>query len=307
MATALLRTVTQMATSLLNSAGWKNYVLGAMTATSTTLVCTDANFLVTDIGKTICVDGAGTGGTILETTIAGWTSATQVTLANAAVVTVAGATVSYGGRLADDRRNLLELREGAFESDEDFYLPVAETVGHWARPDIVTLSASIVNGAEVPEHIGDIGEVLIQVGAAQPYLPGKPAEFEEIARLRANTGAAPLNVYGSQAHDAVGSQIGGYFRVSEDGTYVNYTGSDCKIPLVPAYSRGSDLKSNLIFTGPIASRLVARLMAKEGSRSPEMAQIHAAYSQGCIDAIRANKKAMPSLESFEQQPQRRVA
>lgn len=306
MATALLRTVTQMATSLLNSAGWKNYVLGAMTATSTTLVCTDANFLVTDIGKTICVDGAGTGGTIIETTIAGWTSATQVTLANAAVVTVAGATVSYGGRLADDRRNLLELREGAFEADEDFYVPIAETLGHWARQDLMSLSGSIANAGAIP-HIGELGQVVIQTGAAQPYLPMKPAEFEEIARMRANTGVAPLNVYGSLAHDAVGSQIGGYGRISEDGEYVNYTGSDAKANRILPYTRGTDLQCPAIFTGPIASRLVARLMAKEGSRSPEMAQIHAAYSQGCIDAIRANKKSMPALEEFEQQPQRRVA
>lgn len=304
--TASLRTVSQMASSLLNSAGWKNYVLGAMTATSITLVCTDGAFLVTDIGKTICVDGAGTGGTILETTIAGWTSATQVTLAAPAVVTVAGATVSYGGRLTDDRRNLLELNEGAFESDEDFYVAIAETLGHWARQDLMALSGSIANAGEIP-HIGELGEVLIQVGAAEPYLPGKPAEYEEITRLRANTGVAPLNVYGSLAHDAVGSQIGGYFRASEDGDYLYYTGSDAKVKRIPSYTRGTDLQSPAIFTGPIASRLVARLMAKEGSRSPEMAQIHAAYSQACIDAIRARAKTMPILESFEEKPQRKVA
>lgn len=289
----------KMATSLLNAARWKNYLLGATTPASTTLNVSDGAFLATDVGKAIAIDGANTGGTILETTIAEWVSATQVTLAIPAVLGVVGTTVSYGGRLGDDRRNLLELREGAFEADEDFYMPLAETVGHWVRPDIVSLSASIPNGSEVPEHIGALGQALIQIGPADAYLPGKPAEFEEIARLRDNNGTDPLDTYGSKAHNVTGSQIGGLYRVSEDGTYVNYTGSDCKIPLVPAYSRGTDLKSPLIFTGAIASRLVARLMAKEGSRSPEMAQIHAAYSQGVIDAIRANKKALPDLEQFE--------
>lgn len=307
MSTALLATVCRIASSLLNAAGWKNYLLGAMTATSTTLTCTDAAFLATDVGKSIAVDGAGTGGTILQSTIATYVSATQVTLADAAVVTVVGATISYGGRLADDRRNLLELRELAFEADEAFYLPIAETPGHWARPDIMSLSASIANAAEIPEHVGEIGQVLIQIGPLDAYLPGKPSEFEEIARLRENTGTAPLNVYGALAHNVAGSQIGGYYRISEDGTYVNYTGSDCKIPLVAAYSRGTDLKSPLILTGAIASIVVARALAKEGSRTPEQAAVHAGYAEAVIQAIRANKKPLPELESFESKAQQKEA
>lgn len=300
MSTALLRTVCQQAISLLNGAGWKNYVLGAITATDQTLTVTGGAFLASDVGKTIAIDGAGTGGTIHETTILTYTSPTVVEITAPAVVTVVGATVSYGGRLADDRRNLLELRELAFEADEDFYLAIAETVGHWARPDIMSLSTSIANGAEVPEHIGSIGLPLIQIGPADAYLPGKPAEFEEIARLRANTGTSPLDSYGILAHNVAGSQIGGLFRISEDGTYVNYTGSDCKIPLVPAYSRGADLKSPLIMTGGIASHVVARALAKDGARSPEHAQAHAAYTKTCLDAIRANAKTMPVLEKVEE-------
>lgn len=304
MSTALLATVCRIASSLLNAAGWKNYLLGAMTATSTTLTCTDAAFLSTDVGKSIAVDGAGTGGTILQSTIAAYVSATQVTLADAAVVTVVGATVSYGGRLADDRRNLLELRELAFEADEDYYVPIAETLGHWARQDLITLSGSIANAAAIP-HIGELGQVLIQTGAAQPYLPMKPAEYEEIARMRANTGVAPLNVYGALAHDAVGSQIGGYGRISEDGEYVNYTGSDAKANRIPPYTRGTDLQSPAIFTGAIASRIVARSLAKEGSRTPEQAKIHWDYSESVVTGIRAQQKVIPTLEQFEQQRQPR--
>ena len=298
MSVADFGTVLRMATSLLNAAKWKNYLLASINASAQALIATDAAFLVTDIGKRIVIDGAGPSGHPLETVISAYTNPTTITVATAASVSVVGATVSYGGQLGDDRRNLAELNEAVYESDEDFYVPIAETIGHWARQDLLALSSSIANAGEIP-HIGELGQVFIQTGPLDSYLPGKPAEFEEIQRMRANTGVAPLDSYGGKAHNVADSQIGGYFHVSEDGEYITYTGTDCKARRIPPYERSLNLQTNAVFMGPMASRVVARLLAKEGSKTPEQAQIHAAYSQSVIDGIRARAKTAPTLEQFE--------
>lgn len=75
---------------------------GAMTASSATLTAAGASFSASAVRKYIEVAGAGPAGGLLRTTIATFVSATQVTLAAAAVGTVSGALFSYGGTLLDD-------------------------------------------------------------------------------------------------------------------------------------------------------------------------------------------------------------
>jgi hypothetical protein len=73
---------------------------GAMTAASNVFTSASASFTAADVGKLIVVMGAGAlngaVGVPLPGTIAGFTSATQVTLSASAVTTVAGATATYG-------------------------------------------------------------------------------------------------------------------------------------------------------------------------------------------------------------------
>lgn len=68
---------------------------GAMTAASETLTSVGATFTADDVGAPIYVHGAAANGGILATTIAAYVSATEVTLADAAVTTVASATYAY--------------------------------------------------------------------------------------------------------------------------------------------------------------------------------------------------------------------
>lgn len=69
---------------------------GAMSATSQTLTSATAGFRLTDVGKSITVNGAAAAGGNLTTTIIGVSSPTQVTLQTAASTTVSGATVNWG-------------------------------------------------------------------------------------------------------------------------------------------------------------------------------------------------------------------
>lgn len=71
---------------------------GSMTSGSgtLTLVGGGTTFVAGDVGKTICVIGAGASGAVLKTTISGYTSSTQVTLTATASTSVYSAYVYWG-------------------------------------------------------------------------------------------------------------------------------------------------------------------------------------------------------------------
>ena len=288
-----LNIVMRMAASLLNAAGWRNLLLGSIASTSGALSVADGEFNTHDLGKLIAIDGAGAAGIIYEGRIASVTDATHVTVTPVAGTTVVGATVSYGGQLRDDRRNLFELKEAAFEADEDHYLAIGETKGHWARQDIITISPAIAHAGVLPAHLGDFGDFMIQTGPSEEFLPADVAEPAKIQRLRRNTGTPPFDTYGSLAHDVDGSQIGGYYWHPPDATYVEYSGSSLKVFFVPPYVRTAALKSPQIFTSSLVSRIVAGLLAKEGAKTPAQAQMHGAYAASVLGGIRGGATQLP--------------
>lgn len=299
---ATLSIVIPLAASLLNAARWKNLLQGSIANASGALTVTDGAFTADDVGKRIAIDRAGAGNSLYEGVISAFVDVTHVTVNPVAGATVAGVTVSYGGQLGDDRRSLLELRDTAFVADEAHYLALAETKGHWLRPEIETLSPNIPHGADISAIIprtGPLGRAFIQIGPLDAFTPATRAEAEEITRLRANTGISPNDTYGGLAHNVAGSQIGGYLWLAEDENIAHYTGSSLKIYYVPIYTRAADLKTPAIFTGSIVSFMVAYLLAKEGAKSPELAAVHRGYSENVLNDIRAQEAKIPSLEEYQ--------
>ena len=67
-----------------------------MTAGSATLTSASGPFKVSDLGKAIIVGGAGASGAVLQSTIASFISASQVSLANSATTTTSSAGVLWG-------------------------------------------------------------------------------------------------------------------------------------------------------------------------------------------------------------------
>lgn len=76
---------------------------GAINALGTTLTSVSGPFTVEDVGKLIYVVGAGSSGTDLQTTIASFTSPTEVELTDSAGTTVSGATITWGSTITLDR------------------------------------------------------------------------------------------------------------------------------------------------------------------------------------------------------------
>jgi len=72
---------------------------GGLTAADTTLTSASAPFSAGDVGKKVRVAGAGVAGANLDTTIASYTSPTEVEVTLAASTTVVDATVSWGSTL----------------------------------------------------------------------------------------------------------------------------------------------------------------------------------------------------------------
>lgn len=82
---------------------------GAMTATDTELTSATAGFTANDVGRAVVVNGAGTAGADLETTIATFNSATSVELTDAAVTTVGPAATFRYGAIVDGISRSIEL------------------------------------------------------------------------------------------------------------------------------------------------------------------------------------------------------
>src|SRR4028119_503361 len=156
------------------------------------------------------------------------------------VISLLNAGDSFASVPDSDKHTLPDIDEALFESDEQVALNVLSTVGHFARSNFMSLSTDIAHGAKIPEHVGDIGQVLIKRWTSDSeYKPGIPTTEDAIARYRANTGVEPFNVYGALPHDAPNSPLSGYYALKEENVLL-YTGTSAKVWLA-TYTRGVQL------------------------------------------------------------------
>lgn len=142
----------------------------SITSGAAVLTATGASFASGDVGKQIYVSGAGTGGAPLVTTIAGYTSATQVTLtANAATTLSAVSTVIYYG---SDETSALNTAMAAVPADGGILLisPGVHMYTGLALGDGTSSIVSTKNGVRVmgaaaaPQVNGAGGTKLIYCG-----------------------------------------------------------------------------------------------------------------------------------------------
>lgn len=96
----------------------------AITSGTPTLTSATASFTAGDVGKKVYVEGAGTAGAMLATTISAYVNSTTVTLAANASTTVSGATALYG---TDDTTAIQTALTTAASSDiKTLYLPAGK-------------------------------------------------------------------------------------------------------------------------------------------------------------------------------------
>lgn len=288
---ASLNTQRRQLIGLLNAAGWTNIADGAMTATSTTLTTTASVFAAIDVGKTIAVLGAGAAGATLTTTINAYTSGTQVTLAVAASTTVSNASVSFGGRFDDDKFAIQLIEESLIQGDERFYTAIAETVGHWARPEIMAWSSDITTYLdEVPAHLGELGDMQIKyVSSDSAYQLAKPMSRQEIEIYRRDTDSF-LNA----AHAASGTLVAGYYdpEALKDGVCA-FTGYALQVRIA-TYTRTSALQSPEAYSAGILAHGASEMFTFDGL-DPQLALYYANLANAKENQVRSNAKVLTEL------------
>jgi hypothetical protein len=107
---------------------------GAIKSGQVTLTSASGRFAASDVGKTISVYGAGASGVPLNTTIAGFTNSTTITLTASASTTVSGEDVAWG---TDDTAAI----QAAINSGTPAALPAAKAF-------LVTASLNVGNGSQ---------------------------------------------------------------------------------------------------------------------------------------------------------------
>ncbi len=182
---------------------------------------------------------------------------------------------TYNTSITDDRFTAGLIDEAIFSADEQVVLAILETVGHFARPDYLAASSSLTHGAEIPAHVGSLGQVLID------GVPGVEAPAEAIVRYRENDSAS----YGT------GSGLTGMFHISEEDV-IYFTGTAATVRIA-SYTRSAALQSPGIYTGAVVCGAVAMLL-KEGGNAERAAYYGQLFSSH-LQMIRANKKAIPEL------------
>ena len=204
LATAASTTVSGTATYSYGSPG----TTGTTTATSTAFSDPHGSFASADVGKSILIPGAGPSGTTLITTIAGYTSATAITLGTAASVSLAGSAIySYGTPSQGTVKGTFTVPTGAgCTSNCNVYIDepnLTMTQGTYSGGGSynVGLSYNLVNAVEssTPLQIGGGGATVTNVNPSRGPLAGGNQVTITGTGFTGTTGATGVTFGGTDA------------------------------------------------------------------------------------------------------------
>lgn len=214
-----LRKTVEFVASIANAASWKVVTDGVSTNGSGIVTSATAQFVQSDIGKTITVGGAGPGTTTLLSRIQTYTNATTVTMADVASTSATALVISFGGRSEDARHPEPEIIEAVLEADaEECREILADPTNprHSAFTETVTVLAQ---GDSLPSRTGAISKIEIQ-HADSVWRVGQIAPLHKILRWNQDATTFP----------ATTSITDGYFDLSTGNA--KYTGTSLRVSAV---------------------------------------------------------------------------
>lgn len=180
---------------------------GAVSAAATTFTSASANFTSADIGKLICVHGAGASGNNHATTIASINSPMSVELTSAAVTTVSGAEFFYG---TDDEVSLYcaQYFNGTIFMVDDFTYLTGRQIQQRKSRQLMFGNAGRArlkcSGAST------LGAVVGVRGIPPATASGEPQEYVEDAIVEGiiidGSKAVNANCYGAAFHKRSGTR-----------------------------------------------------------------------------------------------------
>jgi hypothetical protein len=184
-----------------------------------------------------------------------------------------------------------QVKEAILASDEEVYLAIAETEGHWARPSLMDWSALLDHLDEIPDHIGSTGDVQILPWVGGTYVGGKQASVQEIELWRRNDN----NAFGSLAHNGSGNSLGGRCTI-RDGV-IHLTGYRAAVKIIPPFARSSsacqspNIYQTAVWVGALAKTFPKINLSKAAFMSGQQVRM--------LNEIRGNLKVAPVLEQYE--------
>lgn len=217
----------------------------AIVASTNVLTSLSAPFAAGDVGKPIVIGGAGASGAKLNTTIASFVSATEVTLADSAGTTVTDGGAAYGtdcGPALDAALAALGAsRGGTLVIDGLFFLatPVdhsfgSETAGIWARLIGTGSDSAIwIGTAATADAISIVAGAIEFRNFSLVGVPGASRDARRVINLSAlNASFEECGFYGLTGQEAIvyadscsldtrACLFGGCFVGSGTGGYVN--------------------------------------------------------------------------------------
>lgn len=204
---------------------------------------------------------------------------------------------SFSVNVGDERFGALgspsdQVKEALQSWDERVYVAIAETIGHWARPALMDWSSLLAHLDEIPDHIGDVGDVQILPAVGETYVAGQPASVAEIREWRRSKDGA----FGSLAHNAVKNAIGGYFEIRDN--VIHFTGHQAAVKIISPYVRNSNACQSprvyqiVVWVGAL-SLLFAKLQLAKAS-------FLAVQAERMIAEIRGNLTVAPVLEQYKE-------
>lgn len=221
----------------------------------------------------------------------GFTVADLTTLKKIVLDTL-NASTAYSSTTDDDKFTDGAVAEYVFEGDERFFTAIAETREHWARPDIMDWSSDVTTYlAEVPAHLGDLGEVRIKyVSTDSVYQLAKPARREEIEIIRRNTDSTF-----TANHNAAGTLSAGYFDPDalRDGVCA-FTGYAFQVRVIASYARTTALQSPSNYLSGILAHALSLGFSKDGL-DPNLASYYSKEAMSRELQVRGNARSLPEM------------
>lgn len=249
MAISLSKTV-EFVQSIANASTWGVFKDAITTATSTTVTSATAQFTTSMVGMTVSITGAGTGGATLLTSFAAYISATQMTLADAAVRTTAAATISFGGRSEDPRHAEPEIIEAVLEADAEECREILSDPRNPRRASFSETVTVMAKGDQLPSRTGALGKVEIQ-HADGTWRTAQPAPLFRIFRWNqdSTTFSTTTNVTDGFYDDSTGN--------------LEYTGTSARVSSVN-FVKGLTPQSPDESQSNVVARALRILFLKEG-------------------------------------------
>lgn len=200
----------------------------------------------------------------------------------------------FATTVTDAKRSTGEIKEAILEADADVVLAYLDNLRHPYRAQFTDVSTDLAHGDEIPVHIGKHGKVVIKINSADSfYEPGVLApSVEMIRQLRVNRN----NRYGTLAHNALLSPIGGRYRIEDNKLY--FTGSAAKI-VVPTFAidratpacQAHEAHTSLVVSGAVAK------LYKEGVVTVELHELHRRIASEGLAQIRAVTNDMTPFDA----------